>query len=398
MNENSIVHQQSEERYKQLLQYLTDYIYTVTIKNNKVVNTYLGLGCFAVTGYTSEDYQKEPELWYRMVHEDDKKKVLEQAKNALAGKEIRPIEHRIIHHDGSVRWVKNSIVLTKDESGQMIEYNGLINDITERKKAEEIAEIKQQNLIQADKMASLGTLVSGVAHEINNPNNFILLNIRLLYRVWKDVLPILEDYYNNNGDFLLAGMPYFETIEKINHAIDGVLKGTKRIEKIIKGLTNYSRRDTGERNQLVNINKIIELALIILGNTIKESTNNFYKHLSKNLTKVKGNSQQLEQVIINLINNACQSIENKGKSITIGTEEVADFVVVNIIDEGTGINEEDLKYIMDPFFTTKRNMGGTGLGLSIAYNIIERHKGKLIIESKKGAGTTVKILLPKVNN
>ena len=173
---------------------------------------------------------------------------------------------------------------------------------------------------------------------------------------------------------------------------------SKRIEKIVKGLTNYSRRDAGKQNQLVNINKIIELALIILGNTIKESTNNFYKNLSKDLTEVKGNSQQLEQVIINLINNACQSIESKEKSVTIGTEEIENFVVVNIADEGIGINEKDLKYIMDPFFTTKRDMGGTGLGLSIAYNIIERHKGKLIIESKKEAGTTVKILLPKVNS
>jgi len=395
MNNISDFKQQSEDRIIRLLHYLTDYIYTVTIKDNKVEKTYHGPGCFPITGYKSEDYQKDPELWYRMVHKKDRNKVLKQAKSALAGKDVSPIEHRIIHRNGTIRWVKNSIVLTKGTNGELIEYNGLINDITERKKAEDIAEIKQQNLMQAEKMASLGTLVSGVAHEINNPNNFIMLNTRLLSRVWKDVSPILREYFDVNGDFVLAGMSYAETIDKINHSIDGILEGTKRIEKIIKGLTNYSRHDTGEMSQYVNVNRIIELAIVILGNTIKNSTKHFYKILSGNLSKVKGNSQQLEQVLINLINNACQSLVSREESITITTTENPKNVIIKIEDKGIGIEEQYINHIMDPFFTTKRDSGGTGLGLSISYNIIERHGGKLIIESEKDKGTAATIFLPK---
>ena len=117
-----------EQRYNRLLHYLTDYVYTVKIDNGVVTETYHGPGCYAVTGYTSEDYQAEPELWYKMVHEEDRELVLEQASRALAGKSVQPVEHRIIHSDGSIRWVKNSIVLSKDEFGRMISYDGLIND------------------------------------------------------------------------------------------------------------------------------------------------------------------------------------------------------------------------------------------------------------------------------
>src|SRR3989304_1314783 len=100
-------------RYQNLINYLTDYIYTVIIKDGVAVETIHGPGCVSVTGYTSEDYKKDPELWYRMVHNKDREKVLEQARLALAGEEVSSIEHRIIHRDGTVRWVKNKIVVTK---------------------------------------------------------------------------------------------------------------------------------------------------------------------------------------------------------------------------------------------------------------------------------------------
>ncbi|MGA9405726.1 MAG: PAS domain-containing protein, partial [Bacteroidota bacterium] len=168
-----------EQRYAKLINYLTDYIYTVTIKDGIVVDTFHGPGCVSVTGYTSDDYKKDPQLWYRMVHHKDREKVLEQARLALAGKEASPLEHRIIHRDGTVRWIRNKIVVTKNGDGSPEAYDGLINDITELKRAEIAAAIRNQQLKQADKMASLGILVSGIAHEINNPNNFILLNAQL---------------------------------------------------------------------------------------------------------------------------------------------------------------------------------------------------------------------------
>jgi len=173
MEEKNTIIDSEDQRYYRLLHYLTDYIYTVKIEKGKAIDTYHGPGCVAVTGYTSEDYVKNPELWYKMVHPDDRAAVLDQAVKSLTGKNVEPLEHRIIHRDGSVRWVKNSIVLSKDSNGNVLYYDGLINDITELKKAEFLAASKQNQLIQADKMVALGTMVSGIAHEINNPNNFI---------------------------------------------------------------------------------------------------------------------------------------------------------------------------------------------------------------------------------
>ena len=383
-------------RYQNLISFLTDYIYTVKIKDGAAVETIHGPGCISVTGYTSENYQKDPELWYRMVHDNDREKVLEQARLALLGQEDGSIEHRIIHRDGSVRWVKNQVVVTKDQNGVPVAYDGLINDITELKKAEIATEIKNRQLMQADKMASLGILVSGIAHEINNPNNFILLNVHLFSQIWKDITPILDEYYNNNGDFVLAGMLYSKSKEKISQSLDGILQGSERIKNITKSLTEYAKADSGHLNEPVDINKVVEMAILITNNLIKKSTDNFIVKYDDHIPILKGNEQQIEQVIINLITNACQSLGTKTALIKVSTHYKPEEKIVEIIvnDEGVGINENDLKYIMDPFFTTKRNLGGTGLGLSVTYSIIENHGGNIILNSEVGNGTTVIVTLP----
>ena len=385
-----------EHRYEKLINYLTDYIYTVTIEDGKAVSTVHGPGCISVTGYSSDDYRRDPELWYRMVHGRDREKVLQQAQRALAGDTVNPLEHRIIHRDGSVRWIRNSIVITKDDNGRPVAYDGLINDITERKKAEIADSIRNEQLKQADKMASLGILVSGVAHEINNPNNFILLNIQLFSKIWKDVVPILEEYYAANGDFSIAGMPYKTSKEKILQSLEGILKGSERIQIITRGLTEYARIDSGHLNESVDLNKVVEMAIVITNNLINKSTSNFAVEYGSNIPLIKGNAQQLEQVIINLINNACQSLRNPAASIKITTSYVPSQQVarVKVEDQGIGIGKDDLKHILDPFFTTKRNMGGTGLGLSVSYNIVKSHGGTLVLTSDPNKGTVARITLP----
>lgn len=389
-----------EDRYSKLINYLTDYIYTVTVKDGVAIDTIHGPGCVSVTGYTSEDYRKDPKLWYRMVHKDDRKKVLEQAQHALTGKEESTLEHRIIHRDGTIRWVRNKIVTTKDSQGNVIAYDGLINDITQLKRAEAAAALRSQQLRQADKMASLGILTSGIAHEINNPNNFILLNIQLFSKIWKDIIPILDEYYKNNGDFSIAGMQYSTDKEKIGQLIDGILSGSERIQNITKSLTAYAKVDSGDLNETVDINKVVEMAIVITNNLIKKSTVNFKVEYGKNLPLIKGNAQQLEQVVVNLITNACQSLKSNTAAIKVTTYVNAERkkVRIKVEDEGEGIKESDLKYILDPFFTTKRDMGGTGLGLSVSYNIVKSHQGTLILKSEVGKGTTARVSFPIPQN
>lgn len=328
-----------------------------------------------------------------MIHEEDRELVLEQSDKALRGENVKPIEHRILHRNGSVRWVKNSIVLKVDENGKVNSYDGIINDITNLKEAEEQSRLKSEQLLHADKMASLGILVSGIAHEINNPNNFISMNSNLLQKIWEDVKPILNQYYDEHGDFALGGMSYKKFVEKIDKSYEGIKIGSERIKKIIDNLNNYSRYPSKEYKK-ISLNEVVEVAISITNNFIKKSTNNFSVNYSKGFPLVYGSLNRLEQVVINLINNACQSLRNTDESIIIRTYEENSRAIIEVDDEGEGIDEKDLKHIFDPFYTTKRAKGGTGLGLSISYNIVKNHNGEFKIESEKGKGTKARILLP----
>ncbi len=272
----------------------------------------------------------------------------------------------------------------------------LKKEITERKHAEEVARQQQEKLIQADKMASVGILVSGVAHEINNPNNFMLLNSNNIAEVWQELQPFLEKYIEDNDEFMLSGMPYTEVRDEVALMIQGISDGSERIRKIVQTLKDFARKDAGNLDQIVDINKVIGDSETILSNLIKKSTDRFTRKCQDNLPKIKGNFQQLEQVLINLISNSCQALDSRDKEVTVSTEFNADSnsVVVTVRDDGTGIAPENMKHVMDPFFTTKRDTGGTGLGLSISYKIVNDHKGELTFESEPGKGTTATIVLP----
>ena len=272
----------------------------------------------------------------------------------------------------------------------------LRHEIAERKRAEELAKLQQQQLIQADKLASLGILVSGVAHEINNPNNFIMLNAKILSRVWNDTIPILKKYYQENGEFVLAGVPYTNAHEKIGQLISGISEGAERIQKIVQSLRDFSRQDKGDLNQQVYINAVVETAIVIVYNLVKKSTNHFSVEYGVNLPTIRGNSQQLEQVIINLITNSCQALADKEKHLVISTShnQSTDSIIIKVCDQGVGIPAEDLEHIIEPFFTTKRNIGGTGLGLSVSYNIVKNHGGSLNFDSVYGKKTTATVTLP----
>jgi len=270
----------------------------------------------------------------------------------------------------------------------------LNREVAERERAEELARQQQKKLFQSEKMASVGILVSGVAHEINNPNNFILLNSDNLSDVWNDLIPILDKYAGEHGDFMVAGMLYSEIKNEVTMIINGVKEGSERIKKIVQTLKDFARKDPGNLDEIVDMPAVIDDSVTILTNLIKKSTDHFSINISENLPKIKGSIQQLEQVIINLISNACHALDSREQKINISASIENDIVLLSIEDEGRGISDENMKYIMDPFFTTKRDTGGTGLGLSISYNIIKDHEGELIINSEAGKGTSAVIKLP----
>jgi PAS domain S-box-containing protein len=390
---------ESEQRYKRLLASVTDYIYSVRVENGKAIETTHGPGCVAVTGYAPEEFDADAELWYRMVHEEDRQTVIARANRALQGEAVPGLEHRMIHKNGSVRWVKNFIVLRKDANGMVASYDGLVRDITGRKKAEELAEIRRQQLRQADNLASLGILVAGVAHEINNPNNYILLNAKFLSRGWREVRPILDDYAARNGDYILAGLSYARMYDKISQLFGGVIDGSKRIQKIVQSLTAFARDGGAGVKEKFDINAVVGSALTIVNTLIKKSTDNFSMRLAPNLPPLMGNAQQLEQVLINLLTNSCQALQHHEAGLHIETtlDTGRENIIIRVVDEGNGIPEAELKRIFDPFFTTKREIGGTGLGLSISYKIVRDHGGDLGFTSQVGRGTIATVTLPAGN-
>lgn len=401
-NENALLlHEQSlteerNNRNRYLLKYLSDYIYTVKIYDGNVIETNHGSGCFAVTGYDSQDYLNDPELWYNMVHPDDRDAVTEQSQKARSGENVPELQHRIIHRDGTVKWVRNTIVIVRNSEGHVTHYYGLINDITDLKKAEQLTDIKNEQLIQADKMASIGILASGIAHEINNPNNFVLLNTELFKKFWDDTKPILQEYFQNNGDFVLGGIPYQKAREKVDQLLSGLEKGAKRIQLIVNRLKEFTGAEPKESARMTDINLVVKNAILITGSMINKSTKDFKAVLADQLPQLYGIPHQLEQVVINLINNACQSLTDKNKRISVSTlyDPENKNIKIMVTDEGHGIDEQDLKNIFNPFFTTKRNYGGTGLGLSISYNIVKSHNGELLYNSIPGEGTTATVILP----
>jgi len=256
----------------------------------------------------------------------------------------------------------------------------------------------QQQLIHDDKMKSLGILVAGVAHEINNPNNLVMLNAPMLKKIWNNALPILEEYNEEHGDFALGGLPFKKVKERIPKLLDGITKGSSRINDMVTRLKNFSSRNELKKTP-ININDALKSALEFIGFEIRMSTSNFEVEYADELPVVMANRQEIEQVIINLLTNSCHSLSGRDKGIKVKTMHDVDKqkVILQVADEGSGIPKEHLDKLGDPFFTTKSDSGGTGLGLSISKSIIDSHDGVLRFLSKEGEGTTANVILPVID-
>ncbi|RQW86235.1 MAG: PAS domain S-box protein [Geobacter sp.] len=272
----------------------------------------------------------------------------------------------------------------------------VVRDITERKAAEEGNRKMQERLRQMDKMAAIGTLASGIAHEINNPNNFILSNAQFISDIWPDLNRILTKYAEEHGEFYLGRLSFSEANEFIPKLLDGLVEGSHRINGIVTGLKDFARQEKSLLDQKVHINRVVEASLTMLQNQIRKHTDRFQCILAENLPPVTGSFQQLEQVIVNLIMNALQSLPGRDSGVFISTSYVKsiDQIIIKVVDEGNGMPTEVQQAIFDPFFTTRLDSGGTGLGLSICFSIVKEHGGIIECESEPDRGSTFLVRLP----
>jgi signal transduction histidine kinase len=261
-------------------------------------------------------------------------------------------------------------------------------DITDRKRMEE-------QMFQSYKLASLGKLVAGVAHEINNPNTFILGNLKIVQEAFDDIFPILDKQYEKAPELKIARLNYHMFRDNISVLVKDMVNGANRTKKIVEDLRNFAKKDEEQINEDVDLNYIIKNNLTLTQKHVKKYAQ-LEIDLNENIPLFKGNANKIEQVLLNLTMNASEAIENGHGLIKIKTDydEARKEIVLYISDNGIGIEDSVIKNIFDPFFTTKRNKGGIGLGLSITYGIVKDHHGKIEVESKKGVGTTFIIRFP----
>lgn len=252
----------------------------------------------------------------------------------------------------------------------------------------------ENELLETDKLACLGILVSGVAHDINNPNSFTMVNSSLLKDIWKDTQPILEHCYQEKGDFMLGGLPYSEMQQEINGLLQGIENGSRRINDIVQALRDYAQREWNQVNEDLQINEVIQNAVCLTQNMIKSCCRNFSVDYGENLPAIKGNFQRLEHVLISLLHNACEATIDPAGCIRVSSHLKENEINICIKDQGVGIPESLLQCITTPFFTTKRDKGGTGLGLAVAQRIVKEHGGRLEVESEEDRGSSFQVILP----
>jgi len=282
----------------------------------------------------------------------------------------------------------------------------------EQKSKEELAKAldslkgAQSQLVHSEKMASLGQLTAGIAHEINNPINFISSGMVSLKMSIESMRDIAEEYARiDDGEEveevlesvkeLKEEHEYDEIVDELDDLINDINYGVQRTIEIVKGLRVFSRLDEEEAKN-ANVNENIDATLTLLRNKTKGKIE-ITKHYDETMNEIECYPGQLNQVFMNILNNAVQAMpdEKKDAEITIYTEEASDDVSVRIKDNGIGIPEEIKNRIWEPFFTTKEVGVGTGLGMSITYGIIEKHGGKIELFSEVGKGTEFVITLPK---
>ncbi len=366
---------QSEERYRRITETMTDYVFHVDLEDGRVVATRHSPASVAVTGYSPEDFAADPQLWLSMVVPEERSLVLEQAGEVESGLRMRSVEHRIVRKDGAVRWVRSTPVPQYAEDGRLVGYDGILQDITERRTL-------QDELAHAQKMESIGRLAGGVAHDFNNLLTAILGNAELAAL---DLEP---------------GHPAQASISEITKAAEGAARLTRQ-------LLSFARRQMIMPVPL-NVSEAVEGSLELLRRLLGEDVE-ITADLDPHLGVVEADPGQIQQVLVNLTVNARDAMPEGGQLvIETASEIVTDdylagrpevvrgrWVSLSVTDTGHGMPPEVQAHLFEPFFTTKPQGQGTGLGLATCHGIVKQSGGHIWIHSEVGQGTRVTILLPE---
>jgi PAS domain S-box-containing protein len=369
---------ESEQRYRHLLGTVTDYVYTVELRDGRPVATHHGPGCLAVTGFAPEEYERNPFLWFEMVVSEDRAEVLRQSAQVLETGQAPAVEHRLKRKDGTLRWVRSSVAARSDEAGRLAGYDGLVKDITEQHEAREARlhaeretmEARQhETLERADRLSSLGILAAGVAHEVNNPLQGMLSHLDAVRRA----LP---------PDFARL-----RNLDMVERGIESIASLVQRLLWI--GSAPEEAADAG----CVFADAIGFVTDLLLAQFQKRNVRIAVQARALH-ARIAIPRRELVQVLMNLLMNARDAMP-EGGTVTIECDCKGAETLIAIRDTGTGIPKDILPRIFSPFFTTK-GAKGTGLGLSVAESLVRNRQGRIDVQSEPGAGSVFTICLPSL--
>ncbi|NOZ52585.1 MAG: PAS domain-containing protein [Gammaproteobacteria bacterium] len=370
-----------------------------------------------VLGYEPQKMLDHINFWFEHIHLDDQAGLMQRLRRLLAEGGQQTLDYRFRHRDGHYLWMHDSIRVVYDSSGAPLELLGSLLDITNRKAMEEalyqekeeqriliqkLQEARDQ-LLQNEKMAAIGQLAAGVAHEINNPIGYINSNLGTLQRYTDNLIKLIEHYQVMEGELkksqsepvkqhlaLIEQMDFEYIKEDLPDLVRESQEGAERVRKIVQDLKEFSHVDEVAW-QWADLHQGLESTLNIVHNELKY-TAEICKAYGE-LPQVECLASQINQVFMNLLVNAAHAIEKHGV-ITLRTGCENNEVWVEISDTGKGIPADKLKRIFDPFYTTKPVGVGTGLGLSLSYSIIKKHHGRIEVVSEINQGSRFTIYLP----
>jgi PAS domain S-box-containing protein len=382
---------ESEERYRLLAETAREFIIAFDARGHIV---YANRAWLVAGGFSPEPLRGKPIA--ELLPESARTAFAQQLHAIGAGHPpSAPFDTELLAADGSAIPVEAVLAPLKDDEKTLRTFI-TARDVTEKKRAEQQAELHREQLFQADKMATLGTLVSGVAHEINNPVTFVMLNTPILQQAWSAVLPILDAHRDAHGDFKVGRMDYSQLRARIPLLMANIVAGADRVKAIVGDLKDFARQGPSQMSDAVDLNAVAAKAVALAGNLVQKSTHRFCAEYGRPMPTFAGNAQKIEQVIINLLVNACQALPDNQRRVRLvtGFTESPPRAFISVEDEGSGMTEAVLQRIRDPFFTTKRESGGTGLGLAIADRIVKEHGGEMTFASAVDRGTTVRAVFP----
>jgi PAS domain S-box-containing protein len=365
----------SESRYKRLLESITNYVYTVTFENGRPAGTLHRLGCESLSGFTPDDYAREPDLWYRMVHEDDRETVLRMAEQILTETKPVALEHRIRHKDGSIRWIHNTLVPQVNSDKEIVSYDGIVADITDRKRAEEElsalnTDLEQRVIKRTEELEQSNKQLEAFAFSVSHDLRAPLRHIDGFSKA------LMEEYHASLDDM---GKTYLERVRaactKMNALIDDLLS-----------FSRFSRQSLNRTT--IDMGKLVEE---VLGELDSEQQSRNISFSISTLPNCQADPQLLHQVIFNLLSNALKYTKKReSATVEIGSFAQGEHTIYFIRDNGAGFDMQYADKLFGVFQRMHRSdeFEGTGVGLAIVQNIIQRHGGRIWAEAEVDKGAT----------